>query len=438
MNYSSAEINKISTQLAAKIEGFEIMVCFSQHKDELVIGLASPIEDFWMQADFNPDVSGVYFPLAFHRAKKNSVDLFPSIIKQKINKVYTHVNERSFHLELSSGQYLVFKMHGKNSNILLVDNDQVIEIFRNNLEKDFQFSLKNIESVHRSENNEALLENNLKWEEFKKTFYIQSEKQQILKTLQNKISKTEAYILKTTQKLAELQHKSDFEKIANILMANIHLGILNKPNHEFDNFYDNTTISIKLKPDLSLQKNAENYYRKAKNQKLEIQNIAQNIAEKNRFLETLKEHLEKIEAFLEAKELRNYALKHKLITSAKTQEEVFPFLRFEHENFQIWVGKNAQNNDLLTLKYAHKQDLWLHAKDVSGSHVIIKQQSGKNFPKPVIERAAQLAAFYSKRKNDTLAPVTVTSRKFVRKPKGFEPGQVIVEKEEVVLVEPKL
>ena len=102
----------------------------------------------------------------------------------------------------------------------------------------------------------------------------------------------------------------------------------------------------------------------------------------------------------------------------------------------MFIGKNSKNNDLLTQKHAFKEDLWLHAKDVSGSHVIIKYQSGKKFPKPVIEKAAQLAAYYSQRKTDSYCPVMYTPKKFVRKPKGAAPGAVIVEKEEVILVEP--
>jgi predicted ribosome quality control (RQC) complex YloA/Tae2 family protein len=93
---------------------------------------------------------------------------------------------------------------------------------------------------------------------------------------------------------------------------------------------------------------------------------------------------------------------------------------------------------VLTLKLSHKDDLWLHAKDVSGSHVIIKYQSGKNFPKDVIERAAQLAAYNSKRKNESLCPVMVTAKKYVRKRKGDPAGAVVVEREEVIMVEPKL
>ena len=103
---------------------------------------------------------------------------------------------------------------------------------------------------------------------------------------------------------------------------------------------------------------------------------------------------------------------------------------------EIFPGRNAEANDKLTLKYSYKDDLWLHAKDVAGSHVLIKYQSGKKFPKDVIEYAAGLAAYNSKRKNESLCPVAYTPKKFVRKRKGDPAGMVVVEREEVILVEP--
>ncbi len=101
------------------------------------------------------------------------------------------------------------------------------------------------------------------------------------------------------------------------------------------------------------------------------------------------------------------------------------------------VGKHAKANDELTLKVANKDDLWLHAKDVAGSHVVIRHQAGKNIPKTVLERAAQLAAWFSKRKTDSLCPVIYTPKKHVRKRKGTAPGAVVVEKEQILMVEPK-
>ncbi|MEM7297209.1 MAG: NFACT RNA binding domain-containing protein [Bacteroidota bacterium] len=106
------------------------------------------------------------------------------------------------------------------------------------------------------------------------------------------------------------------------------------------------------------------------------------------------------------------------------------------DGWLIWVGKNSKANDELTLKYAKKNDLWLHAKDVPGSHVVVKEKPGQNYPEYIIEKAAGLAAANSKRKTDTLCPVIYTPKKFVRKMKGAPAGQVIVEKEEVVMVEP--
>ena len=119
------------------------------------------------------------------------------------------------------------------------------------------------------------------------------------------------------------------------------------------------------------------------------------------------------------------------------QISAVPYHEFEYKGFKIWVGKNAVSNDKLTQHYAFKEDLWLHAKDVAGSHVLIKYQAGKPFPKGVIERAAELAAHFSKRKNESLCPVTVTPKKFVRKRKGDPSGAVVVERENVIMVTPR-
>jgi predicted ribosome quality control (RQC) complex YloA/Tae2 family protein len=88
------------------------------------------------------------------------------------------------------------------------------------------------------------------------------------------------------------------------------------------------------------------------------------------------------------------------------------------------------------MKHAHKADMWLHARGVGGSHVVIRHQSGKKIPADVLEYAAQLAAHFSKGRTDSLCPVIYTERKYIRKPKGSAPGQVAVEKEKVLMVKP--
>ena len=84
------------------------------------------------------------------------------------------------------------------------------------------------------------------------------------------------------------------------------------------------------------------------------------------------------------------------------------------------------------------KNIWLHARGVSGSHVIIRMNNSKEMPdKRIIEEVAQFAAYQSKAKGAGLAPVIYTKRKYIRKPKGSAHGAVIVQKEQVVIIEPK-
>ncbi|HCZ35575.1 MAG TPA: hypothetical protein DHV26_06560 [Cytophagales bacterium] len=267
---------------------------------------------------------------------------------------------------------------------------------------------------------------------YRETFTAQKLKQ--VKALHDQIKAGQNYIQKNEHKLTELQHDTHYQLWGDLLMANLHALTNGISQTTLTSFYDNQPVTIKLKPELSPQKNAEVFYRKAKNQQIEINQLQKAIDTKTVELQRLNQKLTEVENSADLKQLKQTESQ----TISKQKKEILPYHEFEHKGFRIWVGRNAEANDELTLKLAYKEDLWLHAKDVAGSHVIIKHQSGKNFPKDVIERAAQLAAYNSKRKTDSLCPVIVTPKKFVRKRKGDPAGAVVVEKEQVILVEPKL
>jgi predicted ribosome quality control (RQC) complex YloA/Tae2 family protein len=115
--------------------------------------------------------------------------------------------------------------------------------------------------------------------------------------------------------------------------------------------------------------------------------------------------------------------------------------KFKHyviENkYDVYVGKDSANNDLLTMKFAKQNDYWFHARSVPGSHVILRVLNNKEpVPKNVIKSAASIAAFHSKAKTSGLAPVSYTFKKYVTKKKGMEPGKVALLKEDVLLVKP--
>lgn len=264
---------------------------------------------------------------------------------------------------------------------------------------------------------------------------LQSEKSIFQKQIQDQIKSSRNYISKNQQKLDELINDQHYQIWADLIMAHMHEMKIGTEKITLTSFYDGQPVEIKLKKDLNPQKNAEIFYRKAKNQQIEITKLSDSIRAKQQEINTLEERLISIESTEDLKSLRKDNAQPK---STKEQSKSLPYHEFECKGYKIWVGRNAEHNDELTLKYSYKEDLWLHAKDVAGSHVLIKHQSGKNFPKDVIERAAQLAAYNSKRKTESLCPVIVTPKKFVRKRKGDPKGMVVVEREDVIMVEPKL
>ncbi len=100
---------------------------------------------------------------------------------------------------------------------------------------------------------------------------------------------------------------------------------------------------------------------------------------------------------------------------------------------EIVVGRNARQNDHITFAVANASDLWLHARDVPGAHVVIRS-GGQAVDGETLQSAAQLAAYYSQRRGDSAVPVAVTPRRFVTRVPGGRPGQVHVRQEETIVV----
>ena len=506
-------LRQLSSQLNEKIVGYSVVSCFSQNKDELIIELNNSRDSFFIKTNLAPGFCCISFPENFHRARKNSVDLFKDIILRKVIVVIQFENERSFLLELEDGYSLVFKMHNNFANVLCLKNEVVKEIFRNHLTTDFEimpekmhrsidFSkesfLKNSSSLssvyftfgklvwgYLEERNFGQVEKDNQWSLFEQTlrllknprYYLIDrkgklvfsllplgtiikelsdpipainefsdrlirdqvffqEKSNVLHQLKTKLKGSESYFKKNTQKLNELINDHHYQLWGDLLMANLNNVKTGQEKIFLQSFYDQSLVEIKLKKELNPQKNAEVFYRKAKNQQIEINKLKEAITQKENEIVKLKHWIDSCEGVSELKELRGIASDAGLDKKKQGQVENLPFHEFEYKGFKILVGRNAEANDKLTLKYSYKDDLWLHAKDVAGSHVLIKYQSGKNFPKDVIEYAAGLAAYNSKRKNESLCPVAFTQKKYVRKRKGDPAGMVVVEREEVILVEP--
>ena len=294
------------------------------------------------------------------------------------------------------------------------------------------FEQGNVLSKHQS----AIAASNALSKYYHQTYLFERDKSNQLQQLKSADQKANKYIAHTRHKMDLLSKKRPFDEIANIIMANLHAIPKGASKVELLDFYTNESIEIKLKSDTSPQKQAEQYYRKSKNQSKEKENLVSNIEKKTKEAENLQHLIDELSTISDRKKLNQYIKAHGSDHAGSQNEVRLPFYRHEIDGYEIRIGKSAKDNDLMLRQFAHKDDLWLHARDVAGSHVLIKHQKNKKFRPTVIEQAAQLAAFYSKRKHDTLAPVIYTPRKFVRKAKNLLPGQVLVEKEQVILVKP--
>lgn len=288
-----------------------------------------------------------------------------------------------------------------------------------------------------------------------RTFIIQTFRTQAIDREKNALlSKIKSAIERSQRTLAaireEVQHSSradEYERIGNIIMANLqHLTKGTKVVDLPDIFANGRLTRITLDPKLTPAQNAQRYFEKAKKARqaqAETERREDLLKKQLSLLEKLQLHLDSCQTREQLKEFENEYKKDlvdlKLIRPGKAGEEI-PFRVFTVTGgFQVWVGKNAENNDLLTTKYAKAGDLWFHARGGSGSHVVLKVGTASGNPsKKAIEETAAIAAYYSKMRNASMVPVVYCERKYVRKAKGAPAGAVTLEREKVLFVEPGL
>jgi predicted ribosome quality control (RQC) complex YloA/Tae2 family protein len=219
-----------------------------------------------------------------------------------------------------------------------------------------------------------------------------------------------------------------------------------------DNIYDEKgdTTEIALNPEWPPKRNVEEYFTRSKKMRQSVNKIADRI----QTLQTETHRLSVLISEMESAEKRDWKKIEKTydeFTRAgwikkraeekrfKPEKDVPTFREFTVPgNWRVFVGQNDTKNDQLTFKFAKSDDYWFHARGVPGSHVVLKRDGRRDNPgKYAIEAAASIAAWFSKAKTSSLVPVAYTLKKYVRKPKGARPGQVMIEREEVVIVPPK-
>jgi predicted ribosome quality control (RQC) complex YloA/Tae2 family protein len=274
---------------------------------------------------------------------------------------------------------------------------------------------------------------------------LHNKKERLSRFLERSVKKKQAQYEQLQQADKSLERADEYEKYGHLLMAHAHEAVqAGAESIQLKDIYENNIpIEIPLKKGKTIAQNAEHYYKKAKSSRSSYENAKKRIPKVKRQkkkLEILFDELQDIERLYNLDEwIKEHAAmleKQGYGTEDEGQAES-PFRKFKVGKYEIWVGKNAKSNDKLT-SHAHKEDMWLHARGVGGSHTVIRMGNEKSMPpKKVILHAASYAAWYSKAKGMKTAPVMYTKRKYVYKPSGAAPGAVVVKQEEVVMVPPR-
>ncbi len=260
----------------------------------------------------------------------------------------------------------------------------------------------------------------------------------IKKTVNNLLERGLKKHDKLQQQLTDAKNADEVRIKGEMLTANIHQ--IKKGITEFTvvNYYDPELkeISIELNPALSPQGNAKKYfkrYNKLKNSIKYVKHELAKVEEEIAYFRNVELSIEQIQSKADIEEIRDeliqegYLKERRKNTPNRHKIKSTPMKFKSSDGFDILIGRNNSQNDLLTKKLASREDLWFHVKDIPGSHVVIRNHDRRKIPETTILETATLAAYYSKARESTHVPIDYTLVKHVNKPKGAKPGMVFYE-----------
>ncbi|MEP6901739.1 MAG: NFACT family protein [Actinomycetota bacterium] len=266
--------------------------------------------------------------------------------------------------------------------------------------------------------------------------------------LNKEISKREKLVKKLNQDLENHGDAEKWKRFGDLILANLADAVRIDNKVLVVDYFDENTPTIELETDEndSLTHAAEKFFRrytKARNAKEEV---SKRLAILDSEILNLKLKRERLNEAIEEQddeyltEVLGVKIEKLPVKQRDKKTDGFSGARrfISSDDFEILVGKASKDNDFLTFRVAKSRDLWLHAADYPGSHVIIKNPNRQEIPQNTLLEAAQMAAFYSTAREQTKVAVHYTQKKFVNKPKGAAFGLVSLSGFKTILVEPKI
>lgn len=326
------------------------------------------------------------------------------------------------------------------NNILTFPNNLYFtEVYKNNKLSDFTLSLGNDITVEKFYLNK-FIDNFYFSRETEETF--NNYKNNALKLVADSQKKLLNRLNSINNKLKDCEERDKYRLYGELITSNLYkLTNTHTDYIELENYYDNNNlIKIPLEKKYSPNINAKHYFKKYNKLKNALQIVSLQKSETEtelNYIESIIYEIESASSVTEIQEIldeisenliikkKQHSKKQNAKTSKKKKlEKQYSPLHFNIDNFDVYVGKNNKENDWLTFTFANKNDLWLHTKDIQGSHIIIKTL-GLNISDDTLVKCAKLAVEHSKAKFSSNVPVDYCKVQYVKKPNGAKPGMVI-------------
>jgi len=263
---------------------------------------------------------------------------------------------------------------------------------------------------------------------------LRSKTQGILQVVKTALARAERKLAVQREELSKAEGREALRERAELIAANIYRLEKGMTSCTVNNYFsEGEEITLKLDSRLTPQQNSEKLFKEYRRMKNAERYLTEQIKlgeEEIEYLESVLESIEKADAEATIAEIRDELRETGYIdrtspTGKKKAYALTPYKFISSEGFVIYAGKNNKQNDALTLKSAEKRDLWLHTKNIPGSHVIVECKDFEMPPDRTITEAAIIAATYSRARGSVNVPVDYTHVKFVKKPQGAAPGRVI-------------
>ncbi len=268
----------------------------------------------------------------------------------------------------------------------------------------------------------------------------------LLRVISTNLERLSKKLIIQQKTLHDAEEKEKFRKYGDLITSSAYMIKEGVDKATLTDYFepDMPVVTIKLSPLLSPIENAQKYYKKyqkAKTAEIEVKKQLENTMAEIDYLEstlTLTENATELsELNLIRTELAGEGYLKLHSKGRRKEPESKPYHFISSDGFDIYVGKNNLQNDILTLKFANSSDIWFHTKKIHGSHTIIKLGLDKDVPKSTMLEAATLAGYFSRSRFSNQVPVDYTTIRNVKKPKGAKPGMVIYDSYNTVYITPK-